>query len=272
LIVGGFEKVYEVCKDFRNEGMDREHNPEFTMIEFYWAYVDYRQGMKLTRELIQHMAEEVCGSQQIPKGEGTLDLSGAWPEKPYLPTLSAAVGGDVDAMADRDLAELCDKHGQPAEKESSRAKLYDLLFKLAVEPGLQNPTFVTDYPRELSPLAKTHRENPALVERFELFIGGSEIANGFSELTDPDDQRNRFEAQMELRAGGDDEAQVMDEDYVRALEFGMPPTAGVGIGFDRVVMLLTNQHSIRDVLFFPQMRPETTEAKEGEPQAEGESP
>jgi len=274
LIVGGFERVYEVCKDFRNEGMDRDHNPEFTMIEYYWAFADYREGMQLTRELIQHLARSVCGTLQIPHGDATLDLSGEWPERPYLPTLSEAVGADVSVLPDADLAELCEKHGQAAAAGSSRAKLYDLLFKLAVEPGLQKPTFIVDYPRELSPLAKGHRSNPALVERFELFIAGSEMANGFSELNDPDDQRLRFEAQMQMRAGGDDEAQVMDEDYVRALEFGMPPTAGVGIGFDRVAMLLTNRRSIRDVLLFPQMRPEAadtsgaSEPKEGEPEEE----
>jgi lysyl-tRNA synthetase class 2 len=258
LMVGGFEKVYEVCKDFRNEGMDRDHNPEFTMIEYYWAYVDYRDGMTITRELIQHMAHKVCGGLQILNAETTIDLTGIWPERPYLLALSEAVGQDVVKLPESQLADLCQQYGQAASAGSSRARLYDLLFKLAVEPGLQSPTFVTDYPRELSPLAKGHRADPGLVERFELFIGGSEIANGFSELNDPDDQRARFEAQMQMRARGDDEAQIMDEDYVRALEFGMPPTAGVGVGLDRVVMLLTNQRSIRDVLLFPQMRPEET--------------
>lgn len=256
LIVGGFHKVYEVCKDFRNEGMDREHNPEFTMIEFYWAYVDYRAGMRLTRELIQTLAQTVCGGTTIPHGEeGEIDLGGEWPERPYLEALNEAIGQDASSMSDADLADLCKKHGQASPAGASRGRLYDLLFKLTVEPGLTSPVFITDYPQELSPLAKKHRTEPGLVERFELFIGGTEFANGFSELNDPHDQRERFEAQVSARSKGDDEAQPMDEDYVNALEFGMPPTAGVGVGFDRLIMLLTNQRSIRDVLFFPQMRP-----------------
>jgi lysyl-tRNA synthetase, class II len=257
LIVGGFEKVYEVCKDFRNEGMDRDHNPEFTMIEFYWAYADYRDGMRLTRELVQHMAEVVCGSGMVPHRDGQLKLEGIWPERPYLQALAESLAQDPRKLSDAQLAGLCEEAGQAAPPGAGRARLYDLLFKLKVEPHLQDPVFIVDYPRELSPLAKAHRNDPDLVERFELFAGGSELANGFSELNDPHDQRQRFEQQMELRAHGDLEAQVLDEDYLRALEFGMPPTAGVGIGFDRVVMLLTNQRSIRDVLLFPQMRPET---------------
>jgi lysyl-tRNA synthetase class 2 len=256
LIVGGFEKVYEVCKDFRNEGMDRDHNPEFTMIEFYWAYVDYREGMRLTRELFQHLAESIMGTTTIPHGEETLDLIGDWPQRPYLEALGEQIGEDPAVASDQRLAALCEKSGQAPAEGSSRAKLLDLLFKLTVEPHLQQPVFITDYPRELSPLAKGHRSDPSLVERFELFMGGTELANGFSELNDPGDQRDRFEAQADMRSGGDDEAHVTDHDYIRALEFGMPPTAGVGIGFDRLVMMLTNQRSIRDVLFFPQMRPE----------------
>lgn len=256
LIVGGFEKVYEVCKDFRNEGMDRDHNPEFTMIEYYWAFADYRDGMQLTRELIQHLARTVTGSADVPYRDGTLSLDGTWPARPYLAALSEALSADATSLSEAQLARLCEEAGQAAEPGTNRSRLYDLLFKLKVEPHLVEPVFIVDYPRELSPLAKVHRDDPTLVERFELFIGGSELANGFSELNDPRDQRARFEDQMEMRARGDDEAQMLDEDYLRALEFGMPPTAGVGIGFDRLVMLLTNQRSIRDVLLFPQMRPE----------------
>jgi lysyl-tRNA synthetase class 2 len=256
LIVGGFEKVYEVCKDFRNEGMDRDHNPEFTMIEFYWAYADYRDGMRLTRELIVHLALTVAGTLDVPHAEAHLSLGGEWPERPYLEALGEALGTDPRSLSEEQLTRLCEDAGQSAAPGSGRARLYDLLFKLKVEPHLQEPVFIVDYPRELSPLAKSHRRDPDLVERFELFIGGTELANGFSELNDPRDQRQRFEQQMELRAKGDLEAQVLDEDYLRALEFGLPPTAGVGLGFDRLVMLLSNQRSIRDVLLFPQMRPE----------------
>jgi lysyl-tRNA synthetase class 2 len=256
LIVGGFDRVYEVCKDFRNEGMDRDHNPEFTMIEFYWAFVDYNAGMNLTRELIQQMARAVTGSTAVPHGDSTLDLGGDWPRRPYMKALADAVEEDPAAASEARLADLCEKHGQAPAAHTTRARLYDLLFKLAVEPHLQQPVFIIDYPRELSPLAKVHRNRPDQVERFELFIGGTEIANGFSELNDPDDQRARFEDQAAMRTQGDDEAHLMDEDYLRALEFGLPPTAGVGVGLDRVVMLLTNQRSIRDVLLFPQMRPE----------------
>lgn len=267
LIVGGFHKVYEVCKDFRNEGMDREHNPEFTMIEFYWAYVDYHAGMQLTRELIQTLAQSVCGGTTIPHGEEReIDLGGEWPERPYLEALNEAIKQDATSLSDEELEKLCKKHGQASPSGASRGRLYDLLFKLTVEPGLINPVFITDYPQELSPLAKKHRSAPGLVERFELFIAGTEFANGFSELNDPHDQRARFEAQVRDRSKGDDEAQPMDEDYLNALEFGMPPTAGVGVGFDRLMMLLTNQRSIRDVLFFPQMRPlgTTTESDDAE--------
>ena len=256
LIVGGFHKVYEVCKDFRNEGMDRDHNPEFTMIEYYWAYADYTQVMELTRALFQHLAKSICGGLKVPYGESEIDFDRDWPQRPYLEALGEALGTDPVGLSDNELAELCETHGQAAPDGASRARLYDQLFKLTVEPELVSPTFIVDYPKEISPLAKAHRTNPELVERFELFVGGHEIANGFSELNDPADQRARFAGQVRMRAGGDLEAHVMDEDYIRALEFGLPPTAGVGVGFDRLVMLLTNQRSIRDVLLFPQMRPE----------------
>ena len=269
LIVGGFDKVYEVCKDFRNEGMDRDHNPEFTMIEFYWAYVDYQDGMRVTQELIQQMARAVCGSTAVLREEGVLELGGDWPKRSYLEALAQAIGTDPVAASEKELAALCLKHGQAPAAQAKRARLYDLLFKFTVEPHLEAPVFIIDYPRELSPLAKVHRGRPDLVERFELFIGGTEIANGFSELNDPEDQRARFEDQAAMRNQGDDEAHMMDEDYLCALEFGLPPTAGVGIGLDRVVMLLTNQRSIRDVLLFPQMRPESPAAGG---QSEGAAP
>jgi lysyl-tRNA synthetase class 2 len=206
------------------------------------------------------LARAVCGSTAVLREEGVLELGGEWPKRSYLEALAQAIGTDPVAASEKELALLCSKHGQAPAAQSTRARLYDLLFKLTVEPQLEAPVFIIDYPRELSPLAKGHRSRPDLVERFELFVGGTEIANGFSELNDPEDQRARFEAQAAMRNQGDDEAHMMDEDYLRALEFGLPPTAGVGIGLDRVVMLLTNQRSIRDVLLFPQMRPESAAA------------
>ena len=260
LIIGGLNRVYEFSKDFRNEGLDRIHNPEFTMLEFYQAYADYYQMMDLVEELISGTASQVLeGNDCRFEWMGQkIDLTAPWPRRPMLELLSEAVGERLDPGAlERDrLESLCAEHGIETAPAMGAGKLIDELFSELVEPKLINPTFVTDYPVETSPLAKRHRHNPELTERFELIVGGMELVNAFSELNDPLDQRSRFEAQMRLRDAGDEEAQVMDEDFLRAMEYGMPPTGGVGIGIDRIVMLLTDSSSIKDVIFFPQMRPE----------------
>ena len=256
LIVGGFEAVYEISKDFRNEGIDRFHNPEFTMMELYVAYEDYTFMMDLVEEMIGTIAQDVLGTLQIEYQGQTINLEPPWPRKPMFEALEEATGYNLYGKSEGELREVAGKLGIEVEAAWDKGKILDEIFKEKVEPNLIQPVFITDYPIELSPLAKRHRNDPNLVERFEPFVAGHEIGNAFSELNDPLDQRERFERQMELRARGDDEAQVLDEDYLRALEYGMPPTAGLGIGIDRLVMLLTNQPSIRDVLLFPQMRPE----------------
>ena len=256
LIVGGFDRVYEICKDFRNEGIDRTHNPEFTLLELYQAYADYGDMMSIAEELVASVAEEVNGSPRISYQGEEVDLTPPWRRLPMMEAIQ--MHADIDPMnaSDPDLEVLCQRLGVEVEPGLSRGKLIAEIFDAAVAPHLVQPTFVTDYPVELSPLAKRHRRSRDLTERFEPFICGGEIGNAFSELNDPIDQRRRFEEQMVLRAEGDDEAHVMDEDYVRALDYGMPPTGGLGIGVDRVVMLLTDSASIRDVILFPQMRPE----------------
>jgi lysyl-tRNA synthetase, class II len=257
LIVGGLERVYEIGKDFRNEGIDRTHNPEFTMLEFYEAFADYEDMMSLVEELIGSVVAELTGGSRTVSFQGTdLDFTAPFRRLPFLGALQQHGGLDVEAMSDVDLAERAAALGVEDAADMTRPKLLDELFKELVEPHLQQPVFIVDYPRELSPLAKPKRGDPRLVERFELMVAGREIANAFSELNDPFDQRERFEAQVRLREAGDDEAQNLDEDYIRALEYGMPPTGGVGIGIDRLVMLLTDQPSIRDVILFPTMRPE----------------
>jgi lysyl-tRNA synthetase class 2 len=256
LIVGGLDRVYEISKDFRNEGIDRTHNPEFTMLEFYQAFADYGDMMRLVEEMLGFAVREAAGSDRITAYGNELDFTPPFERVPYLEALSRWGGLDAAAMTVADLrAEAKASHIDDAET-LSRPKLLDELFKERVESDLVGPIFITDYPRELSPLAKPKRGDPSLVERFELFVLGRELANAFSELNDPFDQRERFEAQARLRAAGDDEAQVLDEDYLRALEYGMPPTGGVGIGVDRLVMLVADQMSIRDVILFPTMRPE----------------
>jgi lysyl-tRNA synthetase, class II len=256
LIVGGMERVYEVGKDFRNEGIDRTHNPEFTMLEFYEAFADYHDMMDLVESLLAHVAEQATG-ELLGEFEGRrLDFSPPYRRVSFLGALADVAGVDVTAMDDAALRAAAGKAGVEDTAGMSRPKLLDELFGTLVEPTLQDPTFVVDYPRELSPLAKPKRGDPRLTERFELIIAGREIANAFSELNDPFDQRERFEAQMRLGEAGDEEALLMDEDFLRALEYGMPPTGGVGIGVDRLVMLLTGQPSIRDVILFPTMRPE----------------
>ena len=258
LIVGGFDRVYEVCKDFRNEGMDREHNPEFTMVEFYMAYADYRDIMDLLKELILHTARAVRGEETVQSGGRVIDISGLWEQKPLMQAIKDATGCDFSLESVVELRKMAESVGVDIAGKNTRGKLIDAVFSQRVQPQLERPTFITDYPREISPLAKVHREDATLAERFELFIGGKEIGNAFSELTDPDEQRKRFQAQAELAQAGDEEAHVMDEDYIRALEYGLPPTGGVGFGVDRLVMLLTGAPSIRDVILFPTMRPEGT--------------
>jgi lysyl-tRNA synthetase class 2 len=256
LIVGGIERVYEIGKDFRNEGIDRTHNPEFTMLEFYQAFADYEDMMVLVEELITYVIESVNHAEYRVTFEGRgIDLRPPYRRLPYVQALREY--GDVDAGADeRTLRARARVLGIADADTLNRPRLLDEMFKELVEPQLHDPVFITDHPRELSPLAKPKRGNAALVERFELIIAAREIANAFSELNDPFDQRQRFEAQAVLRRGGDEEAQMLDEDYLRALEYGMPPTGGVGVGVDRFVMLLTGQPSIRDVILFPTMRPE----------------
>jgi lysyl-tRNA synthetase class 2 len=256
LIVGGMERVYEIGKDFRNEGMDRFHNPEFTMLEFYAAYLDYQDIMALTEELLVTVAEEVAGTRSVRYGEYTIELSAPFRRLSMYQALREVGGVDAERMSEGELREHVRRLGVEGVEQMGRGKLIDELFGALVEPKLVQPTFITDYPREMSPLAKPKRGDPELTERFELIIAGKEVVNAYSELNDPFDQRERLEAQAELRAGGDEEAQPVDEDFIRALEYGMPPTGGFGMGIDRLVMLLTNQPSIRDVVLFPTMRPE----------------
>lgn len=254
LIVGGFERVYEIGHDFRNEGVDRTHNPEFTMLEFYEALADYGDMMTTVEALIARAADAV---RSIPTvGERVPELKPPFPRIEWVGSLNAAVGTDAIRLSDADLRNTATRAGVEHIDSLSRPKLLDELFQRLVEANLDVPTFVVDYPAELSPLAKPKRGNPALAERFELFAGGRELANAFSELNDPLDQRRRLEAQARLRAAGDEEASVVDEDYLRAMEYGMPPMGGVGIGVDRLLMFLTGIPHIRDVILFPTMRPE----------------
>lgn len=257
LIVGGFEKVWEYCKDFRNEGMDRNHNPEFSMIELYWAYADYRDIMDLYKRMIVSVAEKVVGGSEIAYEGHTIDLAGAWKEMRLLDSIKEVLGQDVSTMDEGQLKQLCKQNEIEADTIVGRGKLIDKLFSEKVRPGLIQPTFIVDHPVELSPLAKPHRTEPGLTERFQPYLGGLEMGNAFSELNDPIDQKQRFLKQIEAAQAGDEEAPaVLDEDYITALEYGMPPTGGLGFGVDRLVMLFTDQHSIRDVVLFPQMKPE----------------
>ncbi len=256
LLVGGYERVYELNRNFRNEGISTRHNPEFSMLEFYIAYRDYHFLMSFTEELIPSVAERALGTLKIPYGETTIDLTPPWPRLPMLDALTQkGVPEEIFGDPDKALA-WARENGIEIEKGANLGKILDEIFKEKVEPYLVQPTFITDHPVELSPLAKRKPDNPGLVERFELFIASREIANAFSELNDPMDQRQRFLKQVEAKAQGDEEAHWMDEDFVRALEYGMPPAAGEGIGIDRLVMLLTNSQSIRDVILFPQLKPE----------------
>ncbi|OGB61766.1 MAG: lysine--tRNA ligase [Caldithrix sp. RBG_13_44_9] len=256
LIVGGFDGVYEFGNDFRNEGIDRFHNPEFTQMELYVAYKDYHWMMEFTEQLISRAAQEVLKTTRIKYQGQEIDLAPPWRRLPLFEGIKKFTGRDLAGLDENKLRREAENLGVSVEDSWGGGKIIDEIFGEFVESKLIQPTFITDYPLEMSPLAKKHRQNPQLVERFEPIIAGKEIGNAFSELNDPIDQRERFEGQMELRAKGDEEAQVLDEDFIRALEHGMPPTAGLGIGIDRLVMLLTDSPSIRDVIFFPHMRPE----------------
>ncbi|MEK6684553.1 MAG: lysine--tRNA ligase [Nitrospirota bacterium] len=256
LIVGGLERVYEINRSFRNEGISTVHNPEFTMLEFYQAYADYQDLMDLTETLFGFVARRVLGTLTFPCQDHTIDLTPPWKRISFLEAIRSILP-DSSIVGDRPkLLSFLDQKKIPVKPGVSLGKLQQAIFEAVVEPSLIQPTFIIDYPTEISPLAKRKESDPTLTDRFELFVNGLELANAFSELNDPLDQRKRFEDQVQNRAAGDLEAHSMDEDYLRALEHGMPPTAGEGVGIDRLVMLLTNQTSIRDVIFFPQLRPE----------------
>ena len=256
LIIGGFEKVYEMSKDFRNEGMDKNHNPEFTMLEFYWAYADYEDCMELVEEIIRNAAKCI-GDLKINWGKLNIDLSKKFERESFYDLLEKATGVDLEKIDKSEMFKICKDNNIDIEDNYNISQMLDSLMSTLVEPNLIAPTFVIDYPKSISPLAKLKRDGSNnIVERFELFIGGAEFANSFSELNDPIDQRSRLEEQSKLRDQGDEEAQPIDEEFIRAMEIGMPPTGGVGIGIDRLIMLLTNNHWIRDVILFPTMRPE----------------
>jgi lysyl-tRNA synthetase class 2 len=256
LIVGGFNGVYEISKDFRNEGMDKTHNPEFTMMELYVPYKDYEWMMSFVERMISAVCLEVFGTLNFTFENYDINFSAPWARVSMIEAIQEKADIDVLSATTADLKEAAKKLGVDIKNLEGKAKLIDEIFSAAVQPGLIQPTYIIDYPVELSPLAKKHRSKPGLVERFEAYVAGREIANAFSELNDPLDQKQRFEGQVAMREEGDEEAHQVDEDFIRALEYGMPPTAGLGIGIDRLVMLLTNQTSIRDVIFFPQMKPE----------------
>jgi lysyl-tRNA synthetase class 2 len=270
LIVGGLERVYEFSRDFRNEGMDRSHNPEFTMLEFYQAFADVHDMMDFTERLVSHAVEHARGSLAFDYQGARVDFTPPWPRVSMIQAVGEAAGEDVGALDARQLARLTGARGIEFRAGLGAGALLDLLFGELVQPGLRSPTFVVDYPVETSPLARASRTRPGLVERFELFVAGLELANAFSEQNDPEAQTRAFEDQMARRASGDEEAQVMDLDYIRALEYGMPPTGGVGIGVDRLAMIVTDSRSIRDVVLFPQLRPE--EGREEQDEAPAPDP
>ena len=255
LIVGGFEGVYEFSKDFRNEGMDRNHNPEFTVMEIYVAYKDYNWMMTFTEEIIKKAVLEIHGKTEIEYGDKSLNLNPPFKRISMTDAIMENTGVDISGMAEDDLRKVCDRLDVAHTPEMGKGKLIDAIFSEKCEHNYIQPTFIIDYPAETSPLTKKHRSKPGLVERFELMINGKEIANAYSELNDPVDQLERFQDQLKLSEKGDDEAMFIDLDFVKALEYGMPPTSGMGIGIDRLTMLLTNQPSIQDVLLFPQMKP-----------------
>lgn len=257
LIVGGFDGVYEFAKDFRNEGMDRTHNPEFTVMEIYVAYKDYHWMMKFTENMLEHVAKATNnGGTRVKLGDMDIDFAGPYPKIPILDAIKAHTGYDLNGMSEKEIYSVAKDLGIDVNETMGKGKLIDEIFGEKCEGNFIQPTFITDYPIEMSPLCKKHRDNPELTERFELMINGKEVANAYTELNDPIDQRERFESQLSLSEKGDDEAMFIDDDFIRALEYGMPPTSGMGIGIDRLTMLLTNQTSIQEVLLFPQMKPE----------------
>ena len=258
LIVGGFDAVYEFAKDFRNEGMDRTHNPEFTVMELYVAYKDYNWMMKMTEQLLEKVALDSNGTSTVRVGEHQINFKAPYARVPILEAIKIHTGFDVAGMSENELRKVCQQLHIPVDETMGVGKMIDELFGEKCEYHYIQPTFITDYPKEMSPLTKEHRDNPALTERFELLVNGKELANAYSELNDPIEQRARFEDQLTLSEKGDDEAMFIDQDFLRALEYGMPPTSGIGIGIDRLVMFMTNNSSIQEVLFFPQMKPERT--------------
>ena len=262
LVVGGFDGVYEFSKDFRNEGMSRFHNPEFTQMELYVAYKDYVWMMDLVEEMVEKIAMDLHGKTEIQVGDNLINFQRPWKRYTMYEAIDHFTGIDISKMDEATMAETAKKLGVEVDKSMGRGKLIDEIFGEKCEGQLIQPTFITDYPVEMSPLAKKHREHEGLVERFEAICNGKEICNAFSELNDPIDQRARFEEQLELGKRGDDEAMLLDEDFLRAIEYGMPPTAGLGIGIDRLSMIMTNSNSIQDVLFFPQMKAEKGGAEE----------
>ena len=258
LIVGGFDGVYEFAKDFRNEGMSRFHNPEFTQCEFYVAYKDYVWMMDFIEDMFKRIVKKVCGSTKVSCGENKIDFEKKWERYSMYEAIEKFTSVDVSEMDEDSIRKVFKDMNVKVDKSMGRGKLIDEIFGEKCEPNLIQPTYITDYPIEMSPLAKKHRDKDGLVERFELICNGKEICNAFSEINDPIDQRERFEEQVKLGNRGDDEAMVLDEDYLTALEYGMPPTAGIGIGIDRLTMILTDSDSIQDVLFFPQMKPDNS--------------
>ncbi len=259
LIVGGFEGVYEFSRDFRNEGMDRMHNPEFTVMEIYVAYKDYLWMMDFTEEMIEKVALDIHGNTSVPYNDKSIDFKRPFMRMTMIEAIKQYAGIDITGMNEKHLKGACYQLGIETDNTMGKGKLIDAIFGEKCEPHLIQPVFIMDYPVEMSPLCKKHRDNPELTERFELIVNGKELCNAYSELNDPDDQLERFQYQLRLSEKGDDEAMYIDQDFVRSLEYGMPPTSGMGLGIDRLTMIMTGQPSIQDVLFFPQMRPEKKE-------------
>ena len=266
LIVGGFDGVYEFAKSFRNEGMDRTHNPEFTMVELYVAYKDYFWMMETTENLLEKIASDLNGTSKVILGDNTIDFKAPYKRISILDSIKEHTGIEISGFDEKQMFETAKNFGIDVDKTMGTGKLIDEIFGAKCEHHYVQPTFITDYPKEMSPLTKEHRDNPRLTERFELLVNGKELANAYSELNDPIDQLSRFEEQLKLSEKGDDEAMFIDNDFIRALEYGMPPTSGIGIGIDRLVMLFTDNKSIQEVIFFPQMKPEVSKSK---PKKEG---
>jgi lysyl-tRNA synthetase class 2 len=258
LLVGGYEKIYEMGKNFRNEGVDQTHNPEFTMIEWYEAYIDYQGVMNRAEQLYKYIAQKLFGKLELVVGEKVVNLDYAWPRITMLDSIKKYLNLDVEKMSDEELNAVCDKNKINIRGKNSRGQMIMEIFDRLVTPNLMDPTWIIDYPKEVSPLARVHRKDPRFVERFECYIMGKEIGDGWSEIIDPITQRSRFENEQKAMKAGNDEAHPMDDDFIEALEYGMPPMGGIGVGIDRLVMLFTNKWSIREILFFPIMKPESS--------------